>query len=113
MKYSSKNTDDTGIKYLNNVGIMRNLSASVNFISSSCSLSVNNLKDITEWVFGIVFGFRSNNQNVAPSITGTINIMYIVSTGEMPYEIKAAYEKLPKIPAPPVPDDHDDITLLN
>lgn len=32
-----------------------------------------------------------------------LNIINIVWTGETPTVIKAAYEKLPKIPAPPVP----------
>lgn len=63
-------------------------------------------------MFGIVHGLRNNNQNVTPSNTGTINMTSIVFRGERPIEIKAAYEKLPKIPAPPVPDDHVDMTFL-
>lgn len=61
----------------------------------------------------MVHGLRSSTQNAAPSINGTLNINNIVLTGDTPNDINAAYEKLPKMPAPPVPDDHVDITFLS
>lgn len=63
--------------------------------------------------FGITqLGLRNNNQKVMPSMNGMINIINIVLIGETPMEISAAYEKLPKIPAPPVPLDQVLITFL-
>lgn len=70
------------------------------------------LNEISESFFGMVHGFRNKHQKVIASMNGTINIIHIVFTGETPIEIRAAYEKLPKIPAPPVPLDQVLITNL-
>lgn len=61
---------------------------------------------------GIDFGLRSNIQKAAASITGTTNIVNIVLTGDTPNAMSPAYETEPMIPAPPVPEDHVDITFL-
>lgn len=41
-----------------------------------------------------------------------VDINKIVLTGDRPSEIRAAYENDPKIPAPPVPEDHVEMTFL-
>lgn len=68
--------------------------------------------ELSDSFMEFVHGLRSNSQKVPASIIGTANIINIVLNGVTPYEIKAAYEKLPKIPAPPVPEDHVDMTFL-
>lgn len=55
---------------------------------------------------------RNKIQKAAPSIKGTLNMSSIVFTGDTPKAMRAAYEVAPIMPAPPVPDDHVDITFL-
>lgn len=66
----------------------------------------------SEFCFGIEFGFRSRTQNVNASSSGMVDINKIVLKGDKPSEIRAAYEKDPSMPAPPVPLDHVLITFL-
>lgn len=55
----------------------------------------------SEFCFGIELGFRRTKKNVIASNIGMVDINNIVLTGDRPSEINAAYEKLPRIPAPP------------
>lgn len=73
---------------------------------------VDRLHEHSKSCLGILFGLRNNIQNVVATITGTISIINIVWVGENPSEISVAYEKDPRIPAPPVPDAYADITFL-
>lgn len=57
-------------------------------------------------------GRRNTPQKAIASKIGTTIIISIVSTGVTPSEIRPAYEREPITPAPPVPDDHVDITFL-
>lgn len=92
----------SGIMYLNSDGRKRILSPNENIfslftvelISFGCGF----------WFFSL-FGRRNNIQNVAPSRNGMINIIINVKNGVQPSDSSAAYEKAPKIPAPPVPLD--------
>lgn len=61
---------------------------------------------------GIDFGLRNRIQKVAPSNIGINIIMSIVLTGVTPNVISPAYDTAPIIPAPPVPEDHVDMTFL-
>lgn len=115
MKYSNRYTLSNGITYLSSEGMYRIFSLSDSFASPPVALSWSFgawLICGSESLFGIVFGFRSNTQNVAPSSSGTLSIISIVLTGVMPISIRAAYKKLPKMPAPPVPLDHVLMTFL-
>lgn len=113
-----------GNMYFNKLGIYRILSASVNdstdsiFLlphSKSNWLSIELLAALNlslDTFFGMQLGFLSKIQNAAPSRSGTLNIRSIVFTGEIPTATRPAYDSDPIIPAPPVPDDHVDITFL-
>lgn len=113
MKYSSKNIAESGIMYLNSDGTKRILSK---VPQSFCVISFWSPIDWLHWhsksCFGILFGDRSKIQNAVATITGTTSIISMVSVGVKPSEISAAYEKDPRIPAPPVPDAYVEITFL-
>lgn len=44
--------------------------------------------------------------------TGIISIKRTVFLGLRPLVVRTAYDKAPKTPEPPVPDDHVDTTFL-
>lgn len=136
MKYSKKYTRVSGIMYLSSDGtylifafrpingFSSSLSSSELSISSalpfnSFSFSVLMLASVVLMVllepvdrFGSIFGRRSTPQKATASIAGTTIIISIVVTGVTPNAMSPAYEREPMTPAPPVPDDHVDITFL-
>lgn len=115
IKYSNMYTAKRGITNLSSDGMYRILSVSDRCVSPPVALSWSFgawLNRGSESLFGIVLGLRSNTQNVAPSSSGTLNIISIVFTGVMPISVRAAYRKEPKMPAPPVPLDHVLMTFL-
>lgn len=59
-----------------------------------------------------LLGRRKSPQNTIASMTGIEIIISIVFTGVTPSEMRPAYEREPKTPAPPVPEDHVDTTFL-
>lgn len=109
--------------YENNCGTNRSFSPNVSgcifsFLlphSTSIWLSIElqaALNFSLDTFLGIDFGLRNSIQKAAPSIIGTLSIISIVCTGDTPNAMRPAYDTAPMIPAPPVPDDHVDITFL-
>lgn len=134
MKYSKKYTRVSGTMYLSSDGTylifaFRPISGFSSSLSS-CELSISSalpfnwfsvlmLASVVLMVLlepvdrlGTIFGRRSTPQKATASMAGTTIIISIVVTGVTPNAISPAYEREPMTPAPPVPDDHVDITFL-
>lgn len=114
MKYSNKYTVINGITNFSNVGKYFIFSLNVNGSSSPpFSITSLSLEGSFSTDFSItLLGRRSINQNATASNAGTTNITSKVATGVKPNSINPAYDSAPITPAPPVPDDHVEITFL-